>query len=483
MDNSKQSFLENWIVNTFSVVISNIFNFFIIIKIARVLNPESFGYYSFVLNSVAIFMIFSVFGMRELIIKDISKDNLTFRFYFINILKKRFIFVFFSILGLLAYLIYASNENSFQIILFASLILVFNTLFSHYESIVIGLQQIRILAIINILTAFIFLLFVIIPTNNFLSLNYILTIYSLIILIKCIALFIYLAISKLSSNDEFHNRSFKYVVSNSFPFFWITGIASVSTVGPIFFLGIFSDKIQIGFFSAAMKIANPILLVSGALLTVLLPKLSQLFVMNKVAYYKYINLFTSLLVLVGFVIAVTVSFFSNEIVSLVFGTNYQVVNKPLIVLIWTIPLSALFGFISIILTSRDKQKLTAYLATVAAVVFTTALLLFSHKGAVGVSQALLFSSLINMIYHFLFLRKIKISSLSIWYFILILSIYIGGYLISFYLIQNLSLALRSTIFFIFFMFFVILLFFVIKYFQRRYDIIISSVIPKFLISK
>ena len=85
--NLKSKFVKNTGFIGIATIIQNIISYLIIILISRYLGAEGLGQYSFIFAFVGIFFIFSDFGLSQLLIKDLSKDESKIDKYISNILS------------------------------------------------------------------------------------------------------------------------------------------------------------------------------------------------------------------------------------------------------------------------------------------------------------------------------------------------------------------------------------------------------------
>ena len=134
----------------------------IAIILARYLGPEDYGKYSFVIAGVFIFMVFSDFGLNDLIIRDVARNHNLAPQYFISSLISKTILSCLSIIFLIlyVYLMGYSEEIILYTIVFSASIL-FIVLMNSITSIFKAFEQMGYVLLISIISSAVLLVFIV----------------------------------------------------------------------------------------------------------------------------------------------------------------------------------------------------------------------------------------------------------------------------------------------------------------------------------
>jgi O-antigen/teichoic acid export membrane protein len=205
---------------------------------------------------------------------------------------------------------------------------------------------------------------------------------------------------------------------------------------------------QVAYFNSANKLLLPIELFITAAMTALFPNLSKLYYVNKAKFKYKIKVALTVIICLGVLGAITVSLFSSEIVSLIYGESYRNTSLVMVYQSWFTLAFALFGFFGSIFSSADKQKLLSYLSIVYAAISVPILWLGSHFGAVYLSLAFIVTALINISYHWYFVQKILPTPFSKTFVIKLLLLIFIPLTMSFFIPENLDLFYRLFIYII-----------------------------------
>lgn len=167
------------------------------------------------------------------------------------------------------------------------------------------------------------------------------------------------------------------------------------TTSNIFILGLLTNNIIVGYFSAADKIR---LAVQGLLNPFILgvyPHLSNLFNTDRARAYRFVIRSFKSVGLLSFIISSLMFFFSKEIVIILLGSEYMssvIILKILSFLPFIIFISNLFGMQSI-LNMGQAKVLAVIMSSAAALSIVTAFLLIHVYEEIGASITMLFTEL------------------------------------------------------------------------------------------
>jgi len=155
---------------------------------------------------------------------------------------------------------------------------------------------------------------------------------------------------------KFELNNLKWLFKESFPL-WGAGILSIIFLqADVFLLKVFSSPTDAGYYSAALRIGVPLSIFSLSIITTIFPiiikyRKTDLEQSNFIANFSY-----KILLLLLFIPSVIVTFKSSDIISLLYGSEFEPASLSLIILYW----SFLFYYLGILsqnlITIVNKQK-------------------------------------------------------------------------------------------------------------------------------
>ena len=161
----------------------------------------------------------------------------------------------------------------------------------------------------------------------------------------------------------------------------------------------------------------------------------------------------NLIVLIGLLGGFIVTLFGNEIVYILFGSEYANTGKVMAYQVWYLVFFSFFGFIGGILSSSDKQKELSILSIFYAAVSVPFLWYGSMYGAIGLSIAFFVASLVNLSYHWYCMNVLLPSSLGVKYTIRLFTPLIITFLVAINIPIDLSIFYRVIIMIVFILIF------------------------------
>lgn len=421
--------LFNWSILTVSNLIYQILIFAVLLRIAKILEPLQFGFFTIIITAVTIAQIFTSLGLQKVVTREIARKPNTVS----KIAKKTLFPTFFafivSTICLLIYLFKIETISSLEILIFSSILLFALTLWNYVEPLAFGIQEMNISAYLNIVGAVaLFLIIYFLPTEDF---NYRIAfiVYSSVFFIRS---FLYLLIEwrKKYFSQQFPENfsiSTKALLKKSLPFYWnlLLGIPTVQL--PILFLSQFSGQTEVGYYSIGNKLAMPLNLIASNLFIAIFPVLSRLFINDENLFREITKEIFEVLVICGTVITLAMGLASREIVVLLLGENYSPSIPIFALQIWAAFVLILLSYISVILSSTDNENLLAKLSVFNAVLIGIVCLVGANYGALGLAISTWVGMLVGFIFHWYFIKiKIRIkldpSFLHMLYVFIILSI-------------------------------------------------------------
>jgi O-antigen/teichoic acid export membrane protein len=377
---------------------------FVGVWIARYLGPETFGLYSYIISFASLFTVVATLGLDGIVIRELIKNENERDRILGTSFTLRFIGSFLVLLILLG--VVNLTVNSFQtnlfIFLIASSIIFqsFNVIDLYFQSKILSryvvYANIASLSFINIIKIT-FILFGI-SLEGFI---YIVLFESFVIAISYIYIYQY---------KKNYIRNWFFDIKLSFSLLKDSWPLILSSIVIVFYMKIDQIMIQnllgseaVGYYAAAIKLSEPWYFIPGVIVGTLYPMIVKTKEYSEKKYNELMIKIYASMIWTAIIIGTLISFFSSEIVSLVFSNTYMESQKVLIIHIW----ASIFVYIGIISSKwfiiENLQKYSFY-RTLAGLVINIILnyILIPHYGIEGAAIATLFSqALASYLFNFI----------------------------------------------------------------------------------
>lgn len=421
-----KKFVKNWSLLTVSSFIQQALGFFVLVKIARTLEPAVYGDYTLILTAVGIGQVISSLGLRQIIIREIARFENTTK----NVAKKSLTltliaFIFTSLL-LVIYLLYIENFNGSLIIFWGIILLLSQVIWNIAEAFSFGKQEMQYSASIGLAGTVIWFLIIFITPGKLLNLNLIILFFVIVQLIRALS-FIFI---------EWRNKYFTQILSpsrlisskelfmQSLPLYGSGLLTIPITQLPIIFLGNFSGKAEVGYYGIGNRLIVPLSIVSAHLLNAIYPILSKDFISDKESFYKNGRRFFLAIFIIGLLVSCSVSLFGKEIVSILFGLKYEPAIKPFSLQILISLNFIMHSFLGTIFLATDKERLMVKLSVFNGLFIGIANFWGAHYGAEGLALSTFCSLIVGFSFHWYFINKYKLIQINPAIILLLMSAYI-----------------------------------------------------------
>jgi O-antigen/teichoic acid export membrane protein len=439
----EKSFTRNFVVLLSSSLLVSLIAMGTSIYIARILSPVRYGEYAVVLSVIGMFQVFASMGLSATITKEVARNQDKSKAIFSTSLKAFAVGFVMAVLFLCFYVSFGSQIKSEFIVILIVLSLFTQSIWCLFESVAFGMQRMEYSGLINlILTSSLFLIYLLISKES-ITVEIVLLCNVMSSLFKNIIYYYIinkkgLLTGELIGSDAAMTRVIQ-MIKVSFPFLVMGFFSMISNQLPILFLSANSGSEQVAYFNTANKLLLPIDLFISTAMTAMFPNLSKLYHSDKELFKEKVRMGLTAISVLGIIGAITVSFFSKQIVSFIYGDLYSDTGLVMVYQCWFTLGFALFCFFGSILSSADKQKTLSYLSVLYAVVSVPILWIGSHYGAVYLSLAFLSTAIINMTYHWYYIQKILPSPFVNYFTLKLFSLIIVSFVVSFLIPGSLSL--------------------------------------------
>lgn len=340
---SSKRILKNFAAVFLGDVFGRILGMATAIILARYLGPEDYGKYSLVISLAYIFMVFSDFGLNDLIIRDIAQDHaLASRYMAASLIAKPLLSCISMVfLVLMVYFMGYSREIVLCTAVF-SLHIVFNTLNNSLSSIFKGFQRMEYASLITVFNGVVGLLLVVALAHWHGTLIEIIFSRVLTLFISFVVGY-FIFVKNFGKPDFSVSGSFiKKHLAAAFPFLTIGIIHSLYFKVDVIMLSKLKGDLAVGWFSAAANdLFFGLFVIPQAVSAVTYPIFSKQFSESIEQLRKSCNFTIKILTIIGVAISAGTFVLAPQIIYLVFGPQYE--NS--IVVLRIISLAISFSFI------------------------------------------------------------------------------------------------------------------------------------------
>lgn len=334
-----------------------IFGVSVSLYLANYLGPEDFGIYSFGISILTILLLVTNLGIGPILIKDLVTKKIDSK----TLMGSSFAltlsggFLGFLLMGFLGFY-YGFNSKTGIVIVLMSPILLLKSLdiINYYFQ---SSKENKYPALSNIISIIIASILIII----FIQLNFELEYFALLYSFECILLIASLLYFYSSRNALRKWRVSKLTSLNILKESWpliIAGAASIinTRIDQVYIGSMLSSSV-LGNYSAAAKISEFWLILPTILNTVFYPILINLRETNFKKYKRFLFLLIISCLIFGIIFSTVVSYFSKDIILILFGQKYDLASGYLALYIWsTLPYFSLFILSSVIYIENLIKK-------------------------------------------------------------------------------------------------------------------------------
>ncbi|WP_321421863.1 flippase [uncultured Methanobacterium sp.] len=339
-----------------SQLITYVIGFFITMYTARYLGTEGFGILSLALSITVIFGVIVDMGLGTLMIREIARDRIFRDKYVSNVSLIKF-FLSFLMMGLL---ILTTNiigyppivKNVIYLIALSVIIYAFvvvlTSVFQAYEK----MSYVSAGAVVNSLVMLVGTAIGIYYSLDLLYFANIYVISNLLLLVFTITLYVWkFSLPKLSIKGNFWKPTIKEALPYGIAGIFVTIYYSIDSV----MLSIMIGNEVVGIYNAAYKFVFLFLSLYSVYTVAVFPVMSSFYKNSRESLkFAYERSFKYLLIL-SIPLSIGVTLFANQIILLIYGSDYFASVIALQILIWTIIFLFLNGLSGILLGSSNKQ--------------------------------------------------------------------------------------------------------------------------------
>lgn len=397
---------KNFSYLTIGNAVSQFLSLITVLKITNFFTPNDYGLFTFITTQGLLLFALSELGIKQIIIRAISRNPERTNDLIFNGLFLRFISVF-SLTGL--YFLY--NEifgtlTFIQVILIGACALG-SAFWDVLEYSFLGHQKMFFPSLFKIIYSSIWFTSIFLIPGDLLTVNYVVIVYILLNFLLGIAcLYIMKKQNLFIGEIKGFWSSSKMILSESWPYFSVMLIMIPIQSFHNIYLEVNSTVEEIGYFNLSGRLLSPVQLVLDYALIAAFPSLSALWVIDKVKFNKIVKTGFQYFIIVGSTLAFLFSIYVEEIVIFLFPGGYLPAVQVTKMQVWYTFLMAVNRTISIIFGASNNEKLLFKLSILNATISIPMLYIGSKYGAVGLSIGYVLSFSIMEVYLWYRFKKV-----------------------------------------------------------------------------
>ena len=368
--------------------------FFVSVWIARYLGPEQFGLLSYAQSLILLFAGIATLGLDGIVVRELVKDE-TQREVLLGTafgLKLIGAILIFPILAVAVQ--FSSNDDKTNLLVFiiatATIIQSFDVIDFYYQSKVLS-KYIALSNAVSLVLSSIFKVALILNDAPLFAFAIMVAFDAVVLAIGLIVCYVKTSGLRLF-NWCFELQVAKDLLKDSWPLILGSIAASIYMQIDQVMIKEMMDSKSVGYYAVSAKLSGLWLFITIVVTKSLLPSIISAKAMSEDVYLFRIQYLYSILVKIAFFICVIVTFFSTEIIELLYGDQYLESIPILIIYVWSI----MFVYLSNASTSyflAENMQLHACMRLIFGAIINVVLNIYwiEHYGLVGAAYATLIS--------------------------------------------------------------------------------------------
>lgn len=358
--NPVQRVAKNISVMFVSQIITYVLAFIFVMYSARYLGVDNFGILSFALAFSGIMIIFADLGLSSLMVREASRNKKLMESYLKNILSLKLILgISTFIISILIVLALGYNLSDIQVIAIITAYTLLTSLSSMFYALFQTFEKLEYQSIGQIITSILLIsgaLYLIYNKSDLLGFA---LLYLFVGVIMVLYAFTICKCNYVSPKLEIDFGFWKTLLKMAIPLSVVLIFSTIAFRIDIVILSMLDTNTAVGIYSAAYKLIEVLTFIPAVFTASIYPVFSRFHIYSKNSLKTGYKRSFKYLFLIGLPIATTVSLLADEIILLVYGTQFTGSIIALKILIWAIPFTFLTFFSGTVMISINKQNLLA----------------------------------------------------------------------------------------------------------------------------
>lgn len=385
-------------------VFTKLFDFIIIIYLAKHLGNSGFGIYSFVLTYIFFFNVLPTLGINKIMVREIARDDDIAEKIIGNMVIIRILLSLFAIILCVIVINLLNYSIDTRILVYiASLTILFSSIGLTFASIFQARLKMKYSVAADVSGKIILVILILTIVSLQGSLVHIIT----AIVISSFIIFLILFIFSRKFVKPKFEFDFPYsikILKSALPLALTVVFVMIYNKIDILMLSLMKTFTDVGYYSSAYKLIEALNIIPMALMMSLFPLMSKYYKNSKESLTVLYERSFRLLLMIGLPIAVGTTLFSKDIIHFIFGNEFLPSASALSILIWAeVILFINLLFINVVI-SMDKQIITTYITGIMAIVnIVLNLILIPQFSYIGASIATVFTEALGALIIFYYI--------------------------------------------------------------------------------
>ncbi len=338
----------------------------VIIYLARYFGTVDFGKYSFVLAYLAFFNVITDLGLQKILVREIARNPQAAPKLIGNAYVMRSIFTtlaFIMSVVIIKFMSYPADTTTYVYIgAFTLLFISFSDFYATVFEANLRMEY-KVTAWLSYKIIFAVLVFWIIFSHGTLFHILLATVVSEIIKTSLSYLF---SRKFVRAKFEFDFGLYKFLVKESLPLALTSIIWIIHSRTDMVMLSIMRGDAQVGIYSAAYRLSEPLMLIPYALVISLFPIMSVSFKSSKEKLLKIYQLSVKYILIIMLPITIGTILIADKIILLIYGVEFAGSITALQIIIWALVFTSINIVLFNLLVSINQQKLSTVTLTLGA---------------------------------------------------------------------------------------------------------------------
>ncbi|MDI6766325.1 MAG: flippase [Bacteroidota bacterium] len=388
-------FSKNFISIIGSDIARRILGFLTIAYLARKVGTSQFGAINIGFTVLSYAIIFSTFGLSSFGIRAVAKNEIA---GLVNrIISIRLMMALIAFMGIvtITYIISLDADTSNLIIVFCLSLFPFAFLLDWFFQ---GKERMGIIGLGRLISASIYLILIFIFVRSSEDILWVAIASVVGELTASFILWIFYKKIFQSKRFKFSISKWKSLIKQSFSLGFGSILGSFSVNLPPIMLGIILTNSDVGIYSAASKLVFFLLMFDRVIATLLLPASSRLFASSAEALESALNKALKWIVIIALPICVGGVILGDEIMLIVFGTQYTQAVDIFRILIWYLLFTMLHTVYASGLIAIGKEKIFGAVMFISMIIHLFSIVIcIKYFGVAGAAAAMVVSELATFV--------------------------------------------------------------------------------------
>ena len=382
-----------------SQIIASVCGFIWTVLIARYLGVNDYGVLGFAISLTGILAITVDLGMQTHVVRHVATDYDSAPKYLGNILPlKCLLTVGTFILTMIILILLKSNELTITITLLFTIEMVIKSFINLFNGSFQAFEEGKYQGIGNTILNLLLLIFILITIFTDLGIYGIAFSYVLANVIALIYLYYSFTANITKPKFEFDTSFCKKIFIASLPFTATIILYSIYYSIDVVMLNQLVGDYATGIYNATYKLISVLTVFYSVYTAVIYPVMSKLFKNDKKMLIVSFEKSLKYLMLVSIPLTVAITFYSTDLIFLIYGHEYDAASSTLAILIWTVSLLFINGVCNILLNASYKEvTITKIYATAAVFNVVLNFFMIPHYSYNGAAIATVLSELLIIV--------------------------------------------------------------------------------------